>query len=1240
MNKFWAAIKSTYQRLLAKEQHPKLSVPDTSPLSPCIIEPYVLNDEGKEEENKAYMPVSLLIKALDDDRMLNIAVAGNYGVGKSSIINTAEQVVGRKHRFIKISLASLLTQEKKSIHKNTEDENSNEVVNPVDEDSIKKKQEIKEKTPASDQLEAITAKQIEYSILQQILYHDCAQTTPKSRIRRIHKTEKRKPYIIAGLGLLLFVSLVLLLKPSWIELSEYYSLEYSSGWVKALVKWGPLIIISGIFVIICRYCSRHYSFSLSRIGYKNVEMKIVDEMSIFNAYLDEIVYFFESTEYDVVVFEDLDRFVNKDIIFYKLRELNTILNNCQSLDRKMNFVYAVLDHLFDASERVKFFDYIITVIPVINSLNSYNKLKESIQPKELFESLGGNELLNLCEYLQDMRLLLNIVNEYNQFSPLIDRTVMTDKILFGIIVYKNYIPSDFSKMYNKSGIVAGILDNADNCREAIIEEKNGKIEQCRTEIKEIEEEREKKLCELRLQYLEKGKLLSGISSNSLKIRIDDTPYLFDSVVKDPSLFKKVREDNARYMSNSGVLGSLPSFNTVEQNSGGLGHFDKTTAAINNDCSMRLDAKEKKIVALSREIAQLPKTVEGIYSNNTDFLDGELELFKDNEKQDLVKFLILNGYLDRDYQYYISYFYPNSLKLGDRNYVMRAGRREGPQYEAKLVEIDEILKHFRPKNFVDNPSLLNVYLIKALYNQNTNIYQNYRDSICQLISSNHSLDFLIVAYKSEVQVQDSFFLQLLKSYDYWEEINEWNNEEQDILREIYIKFCDLREHKLNSSFLAWLVGNYSFIEKRWSVITEKRVLELFRSYMPDFTRLSLKDTPDSVLNDIIENQRYEISRFNFNAIVKKFGFYNTYKTSAYTSLREFGNEVLLKTVSNNWRVFLKTVFPDSSISEDEAAQLAIINSTLSAHSKYEARFYIAKQRERIIHIESLDERVLDYAFEFSLIAPTWYNVYYYAVEKHKGLPLQFLYKNSFNDKVSDTLTEEKEQNLRQLIVFTDRLKQAKYEEVVPLFTTPFKSIENRIQLSRMRFVISNNLLVFNEENYRIVRDTYGLSSQFIQNNIDIFLEDPSKYPFESKDIVVLLNVLNTKKAKCDLLRAIREIDFMPGADLTSMVKPFIENGDLKVTEVSTQILISIISILPEDTRVSIGRRAILSLPYTKEMVSNILRAMGGDYGRYLTDTTTSSMQYTRDAILIANDLSAKDYIKSCEKKGGKIIIVKK
>ena len=825
----WNNIKKHFKR----QTHPVLTVPDSNPLSPCFIEPYVVND-GVEEENKAYMPVSLLLRALDDDRKLNIAVAGNYGVGKSSIINTAEQQVGKKHKFIKISLASLLTQEGKANLKQKEQEKDQEKIHELvnkEGVAITIKEEKSQGKEKDKNAFAVSDKQIEYSILQQILYHERPQKTPKSRMRRIHKTRITKPYWIAFWGLLTVISILLLIKPTWFNVSDYIILDNAAGWANSLFKWGPLLILAIVFILICRYCSRHYTFSLSRIGYKSIEMKITDEMSIFNAHMDEIVYFFESTDYDVVVFEDLDRFINKDVIFYKLRELNTVLNNCKSLKHKVNFVYAVLDHLFDATERVKFFDYIITVIPVINSLNSYNMLKKSIQPKELFELLGRNELLILCEYLQDMRLLLNIVNEFNQFVPFLDRSVMTDKILFGIVVYKNYAPSDFSKMYNKTGVVAGILERTDSCREAILKNKTVEIEQLKEEIKKNEEERDKRLYELRLQYLEKAKMLSSYPSNNLKVKIGENYFVFETIAKDPALFRKVREGQAVFYVNNSVAATIPSFNTVELNMGEAGHFDKSTNKIKNEFDIKIDSLKKKIISISNESSRLPKTVDGVYQNYKEKLDKDLMGLGDQEKQDLIKFLILNGYLDRDYQYYISYFYPNSLKLGDRNFVMKAGRHDGTQYVANLVAIDEVLKRFTPEGMAENESLLNVDLVRAIFQDLK--YKEYRDSVCRLIEKTNSLDFLIVAYQAETPISGIFFFQLLKEYDFWEEIDEGTEEEQEILREIYVKFCDLREGKRNDLFKTWLCNHYAFLDKRWNIISEKRIFDVFEAYTPSF-----------------------------------------------------------------------------------------------------------------------------------------------------------------------------------------------------------------------------------------------------------------------------------------------------------------------------------------------------------------------------------------------------------------------
>lgn len=1213
----WQTIKQFFR----KRNKPELSVPAATPLSPCIIEPYT-NVKGVKEENKGYIPVSLLIRAIDDDRMLNIAVAGNYGVGKSSIINTAEKKLKKrlfhKHRFIRISLASLLTQENKLKERDIEvmDEKGNGL---------------------SPSVEAgVTDRQIEYSILQQILYHDRPQKTPKSRIRRIHKTRREKPYVIAAIAMLLFVSLLLLIQPSWFHLSDYFDIENATKCVKSIIKWGPLVVLGVVFIVACRYVSRHYSFSLARVGYKDIEMKVKEDMSIFNAFMDEIVYFFESTKYDVVVFEDLDRFENREVIFYKLRELNTILNNSRSIRRRINFVYAVLDDLFDSTERVKFFDYIITVIPVINSLNSYEQLMEYIKPAELFEKLGRNELRNLCDYFQDMRLLLNIVNEFNQFVPLLDTAVMSEKILFGLIVYKNYVPSDFSRMYNKAGVVADVIESADKFRQDIVEDKLLTIEELQKKIKGKQDDFSNEVVKLRKSILDTGRLLSSYTNTNLKIRIDGEAYLFEVVANNSALFEKVRKEEANYLINNGTLVHMPSFSSVEGNMGGSGYYTNKISSLKSDCENQIAVFEQRIQSIQKEIESLPTTVHGIYQASPEFLDEALNPLRDDTHIKLVKFLILNGYLDRHYQYYISYFYPNALNREDRNFVMRAGRHEGVQHDVKLERIDEVLKRFTPQDVETNASLLNVDLVREIY-RNPH-YDSYCFSVCKQITSSKNLDFILLAYQSSPPFKNAFFYQLLRLYDYWEEISAYDQSKQDDLREVYVKFCEVRQ--INPSFQDWLANNYAFLDMRWDTISPKRLIDnVFKTYTPIFNVLRLKNTPDAVLFDIIENQRYEFTRQTFSAIVRKLGFYDKYSMGAYTALREANYQPLLRIVEKNWSKAIKSVFPDTSIREENSALTAMLNSPTIPRA--EIRSYIGKQRSRIQFASPLRDEVLTFAFENSLVEASWTNVYFYAVQTRKGLPLSFLYNNTFHGKVRDDLSAQEENDLCRLVVFSNDVKQSKYEELVPLFTTPFQKVLNPVFPARMNFLVNNNFLVFSEENYKFVKERYpALSSTFLAKNVCEYMLSPDKYSVSNADAVAALKAIETKKSKCDFIRAIANEGFYPDSELISVVKPFLMNGDLKASEIGFRLLNAIIANDDTEDRIKLGRRAILSLPYDKDKTTALLKSMGDEYQRLTSDSSVSTIPYSRDAILIVNELVKNGHFKDCEKKGSTIVIQKR
>lgn len=85
-------------------------------------------------------------------------------------------------------------------------------------------------------------------------------------------------------------------------------------------------------------------FSNSKINKLSIkgELELVDNVdkSVFNEHLEEIIYFFERTPYNVIVIEDLSRFDTTDI-FTKLRELNITIKHFKLNNEKINFIYAI-----------------------------------------------------------------------------------------------------------------------------------------------------------------------------------------------------------------------------------------------------------------------------------------------------------------------------------------------------------------------------------------------------------------------------------------------------------------------------------------------------------------------------------------------------------------------------------------------------------------------------------------------------------------------------------------------------------------------------------------------------------------------------------------------------------------------------------------------------------------------------------------------------------------------------------
>jgi len=377
--------------------------------------------------------VAAIVSALENPKVRNIAVSGNYGVGKSSILQRVSEL--ESERVVELSLSTLAP-----------------IASVLDE-SVP----VQATTPTN---------RIQQEIVKQLLYREDPNKASSSRFRRIERFQPKRELALAAIvGFAATVLFVLL------------------GWGTTIATTLKPVIDLGLWMYLVLFGLAFAGvYSLRYLLHGRVHIKAfsagpaavtLDEKSVsyFDQYLDEIVYFFETSSRDIVIFEDIDRF-NDSHIFETLRSLNTLLNASPQIDRPIRFVYAIKDSIFDRiglesegrkdatladikdpaaaesvrANRTKFFDLVIPVVPFITHRSARNLASQLL---EGVENKVSPDLIDLAgRFVPDMRLLKNVRNEFVVFR---DRIFAGDGLelelsetdLFAMMLYKSTHLTDF-----------------------------------------------------------------------------------------------------------------------------------------------------------------------------------------------------------------------------------------------------------------------------------------------------------------------------------------------------------------------------------------------------------------------------------------------------------------------------------------------------------------------------------------------------------------------------------------------------------------------------------------------------------------------------------------------------------------------------------------------------------------------------------------------------------------------------
>lgn len=780
-----------------------------------------------------------LKNAIDQPNVFNIALTGSYGAGKSSILKTFKAYYPEYH-YVNVSLASFVE------------------VNMSESDSTPKSNE--------DSFE----EQLEYSILQQLFYHVKATNIPESRFGRIERTSRKKRIFVVVCILLFVVANLCLFCQE--QVTKYFLIPTEVLKSSFLFGLSICVFILGICVILFQLILFIKKISIKNLTLDKATLEFEEKknVSIMNRYLDEILYLFQEKKYNIVIFEDIDRFENTHI-FTKLRELNLILNQSEEIGRRIIFLYALKDDIFaNAEERTKFFDYIVPVIPFVNVSNSGDLFRRKIANLHIPEAeVRSSFITDISVFVNDMRVLTNVVNEFDLYRNLLDKKLNKEKLL-AMILYKNLFPTDFSLLHQNKGVVYQTFFSAPKIRNEIREDDSDRLKEIDSEIQAISEETLRSIEELRAVIV--GKLLKLWPGDDWEIYCDGGKKQISSLFSEENILHIL--DGNIYFENKYYRYQTRHLNADEIKSS-LGESYKyriRKKIIQSVADDKIKTLRDKRKVLMDDIAAIDKYTLSVIAKTERDIFEHVEIPKgEEEKYKVLKYFLEKGYIDEEYFFYISIFQEGRLTPSDQEFLLSIKFNTPKEFDYKLQEIPSLIQNLSAVDY-DHKGILNKDLLEyCLLHEDE--YEEECDAILkQMIVHEQYID-LLYQFMQEGNCVPTFIKRLAHiDKNVWKSLDmdkKHTNKDKDRVISTLFKYADINDIRaINTSypFNTYINDNNNYSDL-FEDIDQVRARELL-----DLLNLNVQSLIDDsnaadTYSYIYENNMYALTLDNIKVIFK-------------------------------------------------------------------------------------------------------------------------------------------------------------------------------------------------------------------------------------------------------------------------------------------------------------------------------------------------------------------------------------
>ncbi len=997
----------------------------------------------------------------------NIAITGPYGSGKSSVVATYFKEINRSEtrlHVINISLAHFCT---------------------LDE---KEEREVKESI-------------LEQKIINQLIHHLDPEKIPQTNfvIKRDFSIWKARKISFEITLFLVFCIYLRGIHHFEVNVSQHFS----QGLIKPPLSFllSPLLIgvalVALVFLSYCfirefiTYFLNHKFLKKFKWNATEIELFENDQESYFDKYLDEVIYLFEKSEADVIIFEDMDRY-GVHGIFERLREINYLINIRLERSGKgpLRFFYLLKDDIYTTKDRTKFFDHMIPIVPKMGTSNSGDLMMRMFKEGNYLESFELTFLQDISLYIDDFRLLKNIYNEFQIYYESLKETEIDVNKMLAMIVYKNLFPRDFSDLLINQGMVYTVF-----AQKPLIIQKE--IENLKIQKAEIR----KKIQEIEAEHLESCKEVEKLFSDSRFYE----KYYYNSPEKHKRLeIAKQKESNM-------VLVYGKKFDEIEEE----------IRIISTQSLSQLITRQNEFEIFS------------VCSTNELGECFNFESVKGNAYFPLLKYLIREGRIDETYPDYMTYFTEESMTRKDKVFLRSITDKKAKAYDYSLVAPENVLK-FIPSLRFNQEEVLNFDLLEYLLKKG-----GYEESLTILLTQlKKTSNLAFIREFLERGKQCSQFTQEMNAI--WPELftimlNE-NHFSMDLIRKYSLDTVNCSDEdclkKINadnalSDYISNQDNYLSLEHSNAEVLVEKLdMLGVLFSHILDWGKDRL------LLRAVYERNLYQLNLPNINLMLTEFydcNFQGEEIRKNYSCIQLQPDSCLAEYVEENMNQYLKCLINEQQGIEDNKEDVIMIlnHDQIDIEMKKE---YLKLLRTPILKVIEVDNKQLwSVLIDRGLIPFCEENVvqYFQSVKGIDNRLVQWINDNPSSldyGRIEQNFNQELCQHFVDEFVVETGIENHHYREFIKTVNWRYTVFEfEEVADEKMSILIDLKQIELNKKTLSTIKTYYQPHiNNFIKGNIDEYIEVIKNEGVKKE---ALLEILSWEDVSDDIkIELIEEADF--------------------------------------------------------------------------------------------------------------------